>query len=63
MMFIDSNHIDDVPNIRLYEDHDLASPDNDQLQLPVAPDASKHTGLCLITSRQTVFCALQSIVD
>jgi len=42
---VESNHVvDDVPGVRLYDDNDLASPDNDQLQLPVAPDAAKHTG-------------------
>jgi len=56
MMFIDSNHIDDVPNIRLYEDHDLASPDSDQLQLPVAPDASKHTGLSDYFTTNSFLC-------
>jgi len=52
---VDSNHIDHVPDARLYDDHDLASPDNDQLQLPVPSDAApRHAGLCLLTAQQTV---------
>ena len=49
----DLNHVD-VPDIHVYDNHDLASPDSDQLHLPAAPDAPRNAGMYLITLQLTI---------
>jgi len=46
VVIVDSNHVD-IPDVHVYDGHDLASPDNDQLHLPVVSDAPRTAGLYL----------------
>jgi len=43
-IIVDANHVD-VPNVHMYDDHDLVSPDSDRLHLPVVSDTPKTAGL------------------
>lgn len=47
---VDLNHVD-VPDVHVYVDHDLVSPDSDRLHLPVVSDASRNAGLYVMTNK------------
>jgi len=61
-VIVDSNHVD-VPDVHMYDNHELASPDSDHLQLPVVPDAPRTAGLYLVALWRTVSDTLKAVFN
>jgi len=60
---VDLNHTD-IPDVHVYVDHDLVSPDSDRLHLPVVSDASRTAGLYVMASCQAIkSVAMKSVYE
>lgn len=50
---VDANHVD-VPDVHVYNEHDLVSPDSDRLHLPVVSEAQRIAGWYMIALKQLI---------